>query len=53
MKDFRNYENSEYQDRVEKTYKKMIENQTLDYVIKMKTKYKHFPNIKFPNNFIK
>ena len=46
MKEFRNYTDSEYQDRVEKTYKKMIEKQTLDYVIKMKKKYKNFPNIK-------
>ena len=46
MKEFRNYENSEYQNRVENTYKKMIETQTLDYVIKMKKKYNSFPNIK-------
>ena len=46
MKEFRNYDNSEYQERVEKTYKKMIESQTLDYVIRMKTKYKDYPYIK-------
>ena len=46
MDTFRNYDNSEYQERVEKTYKKMIENQTLEYVLNMKIKYAKYPNLK-------
>ena len=36
---FRNYTDSENQDIVEKTYKNMLENQTEEFVIKMKQKY--------------
>ncbi len=39
MKKFRNYENSKFQNRVENTYKLMLENQTLNYVNKKKEKY--------------
>jgi inositol oxygenase len=39
MKNHRNYKNSEYQERVEKTYKDMLENQTINYVLKMKKRY--------------
>ena len=46
MNTFRNYDNSEYQERVEKTYKKMIENQTLEYVLNMKINYAKYPNLK-------
>ena len=50
MDTFRNYDNSEHQARVERTYKKMIENQTLEYVLNMKIKYYGFPNIKKTKN---
>ena len=46
MSKFRNYSDSEYQTRVERTYRDMIVNQTLDYVISMKKKYSSFPNKK-------
>jgi len=36
---FRDYDNSKFQTRVENTYKKMLENQTSEYVIKMKNMY--------------
>jgi inositol oxygenase len=42
-KKFRNYENS----KVEDTYKKMLENQTIKYVKKMKKKYLLLPNKRF------
>lgn len=44
----RNYENSAHQTKVENTYKQVIENQTLDYVIKIKQKYSIFPKITKP-----
>ena len=36
---FRNYKDSEFQERVEQTYKNMLENQTYEYVNEMKNKY--------------
>ena len=36
---YRNYTNSEFQDRVENTYKLMFQNQNLSYVECMKEKY--------------
>jgi len=39
MTKYRNYETSVFQDRVENTYKKMLENQTIEYVKEMKSKY--------------
>ena len=38
MKQYRNYSNCNY-NKVEQTYKYMLENQTIEYVIKMKEKY--------------
>ncbi len=37
--EFRNYTDSKFQDRVERTYREMHINQSLDYVKKMKEKY--------------
>ena len=42
MTELRNYVDSS----VEKVYKKMIQKQTLDYVLSMKNKYSTYPNIK-------
>ena len=39
MTKYRNYKTSVHQERVENTYKKMLENQTIKYVKKMKHKY--------------
>jgi inositol oxygenase len=36
---YRNYKNSQFQRRVENTYKLMLENQTVEYVKQMKEKY--------------
>ena len=36
---FRNYVNSEFQSRVEETYKNILEKQNVDYVRNMKTAY--------------
>ena len=38
-KPFRNYTDSDNQEKVEKTYKNMLENQTEEFVKKMKQKY--------------
>lgn len=45
MTTFRNYTDSKFQSRVEKTYCLMLNNQTIDYVTKMKKKYNNL-NIK-------
>ena len=45
MTTFRNYTDSKFQSRVEKTYCQMLNNQTIDYVTKMKSKYNNL-NIK-------
>ena len=42
---YRNYTNSNFQERVEKTYQNMLTNQTEDFVQNMKEKYKTYPNI--------
>lgn len=44
--DYRNYDNSVYQYRVERTYRRMIENQSLGYVLDTKAFYIRYPNIK-------
>ena len=41
---FRNYTDSLYQERVEQTYKNMLENQTVVYVYELRHKYSKFPN---------
>ena len=45
MTTFRNYTDSKFQSRVERTYCQMLTNQTIDYVTKMKNKYNNL-NIK-------
>lgn len=45
MKIFRNYKDSDFQDRVEKTYYKMLTNQTREFVLNMKEKYNNYPKI--------
>ena len=42
---YRNYTNSNFQERVEKTYQNMLINQTEGFVQTMKEKYKNYPNI--------
>ncbi|WP_119329435.1 inositol oxygenase family protein [Cysteiniphilum halobium] len=42
--EFRNYEDSLFQERVERTYRMMHENQTREYVHKMKQKYYALPH---------
>ncbi|MEN9946475.1 MAG: inositol oxygenase [Pseudomonadota bacterium] len=39
FKELRNYVNSQFQDRVERTYKLMHENQSLEFVLQQKDKY--------------
>jgi len=43
---FRNYSDSEFQEKVSNTYKNMVENQSIDYVQKMKDRYTSAPYIK-------
>ena len=42
---YRNFTNSNFQERVEKTYQNMLINQTEGFVQTMKEKYKNYPNI--------
>ena len=43
---FRDYQESEFQNRVENTYKNMLSNQNIEFVNFMKNKYSNYPKIK-------